>query len=901
MPEETLEELYDHLVQASVIEDIRNLQPASDLFSFGRTETDVEPLSQTQARRIIQHAAALSTSTDPRQQDRAYDIANRIRKAMVTKDDMLVLAAADYIMGKLGWFPSREIHHQRFKDATNQNFPRLPFWMDLEVAMHQDRNRLNLQDGSLTLTDFQYGWWRHLRQRKPTAFSAPTSAGKSFVLERFVAEVVLQARACVVYVVPTKALVRQVSQKIGQLIRTRNNRIPVRIAPVPIPLDQASNGAVFVFTQERLLAMTTAITNEMATPNLLIVDEAQEVSTPGRGVILEQAVQRAAALWPEMVVHFASPRVENPGILLDDVLHRSGHAHEEVRSPVSQNVILVSNEPNTLNENALQDETNGARQSYAWFSLARDGKFYPLGKRHLGQPIPTTDMDVKARLAAHVRTDDCVIIYCNAPAAAHQAANALMDRVPELPEHELEKMGPIIEAVAKGIHPRFELVEFLRKGIGIHYGAIPSNIRRLVEDAARDGLIRYLCSTSTLLQGINLPTRNIIMLKPTKGSKQPLLNHDFLNLAGRSGRMGRDFHGNVWVVEPESWQVKSYMARGNAPISTAFSKGVEGVATVVTDFIDTATKLDPDSYKRATVSGPFIGKILQDARRQQKAPGEILKAAGVDESNLFAASEKLESVLAALSSVDPSVLDAHPTVYPGFIKRLHDYLDEQEDLGAFVPRSKHREDPYEFLNLVMEPIRRELHGEQSKLFRRDAYLGTYWMQGTPLNVLINRHLSKYHRGAHGPKLQKAIRDFLKDLEKRVKFEMAQDLRIHHDVVESIVRRRLANDELDPGTARQYEALLADLTPLHLFLEFGTNDQLTVDLISLGLMRSTALKLADRRRLWSETQEYAQAEDLLKDLEGVRAAHVKAMQLEGEEILDLAVLLGKKESDLAGGL
>jgi hypothetical protein len=57
-----------------------------------------------------------------------------------------------------------------------------------------------------------------------------------------------------------------------------------------------------------------------------------------------------------------------------------------------------------------------------------------------------------------------------------------------------------------------------------------------------------------LLQGVNLPARNIFLFKPEKGSRTPTNADDFWNLAGRAGRLKKDIHGNVFLVSYDTWK-----------------------------------------------------------------------------------------------------------------------------------------------------------------------------------------------------------------------------------------------------------------------------------------------------------------------------------------------------------
>lgn len=73
---------------------------------------------------------------------------------------------------------------------------------------------------ALPVTDFQERIWDALAQQGDAALSAPTSAGKSFVLVRWLAQSLLSSDpgGVVAYVVPSRALINQVSRNIADIL-----------------------------------------------------------------------------------------------------------------------------------------------------------------------------------------------------------------------------------------------------------------------------------------------------------------------------------------------------------------------------------------------------------------------------------------------------------------------------------------------------------------------------------------------------------------------------------------------------------------------------------------------------------------------------------------------------------
>jgi hypothetical protein len=103
-------------------------------------------------------------------------------------------------------------------------------------------------------------------------------------------------------------------------------------------------------------------------------------------------------------------------------------------------------------------------------------------------------------------------------------------------------------------HP---LTKVVRKGIAFHHAALPVDMQAEIESAARAGQIRILVATSTLIEGINLPFKTVIVgrrgYSDAEGNDIELLAApDLLNAVGRAGRAGRETEGWMILAEQSS-------------------------------------------------------------------------------------------------------------------------------------------------------------------------------------------------------------------------------------------------------------------------------------------------------------------------------------------------------------
>ena len=74
---------------------------------------------------------------------------------------------------------------------------------------------------------------------------------------------------------------------------------------------------ILVFTQERLHFLANVLSDVLSI-DLLIVDEAHKIGDNQRGVILQDAIERATRANPKLKAVFISPATQNPEELLTD-------------------------------------------------------------------------------------------------------------------------------------------------------------------------------------------------------------------------------------------------------------------------------------------------------------------------------------------------------------------------------------------------------------------------------------------------------------------------------------------------------------------------------------------------------------------------------------------------------
>lgn len=103
--------------------------------------------------------------------------------------------------------------------------------------------------------------------------------------------------------------------------------------------------------------------------------------------------------------------------------------------------------------------------------------------------------------------------------------------------------------IAQNYHKDWLLVKALKNGIGIHHARIPRSIAQYIVQLFNEQKIKFLVCTSTLIEGVNTSTKNIICYDNRISGKK-IDYFTFNNIAGRSGRMFQHFIGEVYLLSP---------------------------------------------------------------------------------------------------------------------------------------------------------------------------------------------------------------------------------------------------------------------------------------------------------------------------------------------------------------
>lgn len=763
-------------------------------------------ISDADLVRSVQAATVLAASHDPERKRAAYTIA--ACAADLSRDDLPGLdGALRVVLTRMGNFPAIRT------SSGVQAFVRLPTQIAVAEELRRAGNRVDLQEMSLDLTDFQRALWDILIQGKNVAFSAPTSAGKSFILQAYLRKLAREGKlktAC--YIVPSRALIAQVSDSIAEW-RRADKLSHVSLVNVPLTAETPlATPAIYVLTQERLQATIGAHPEFVA--DIIICDEAQSVEDSARGVLLQNVIDTLLRKGPSAQAIFSGPNIRNLSVF-SEIFNIKLLRELQDRSPsVVQNLILVNTRSLIKGQLKLERFTSDADSA--------------IGSVEIGRALPTIKERL-VRVAERFGQAKPSIVYANGPANAEEVALGLADVFGDIVPSE--RLQQLIAFVKMAVHDHYDLATCLQRRVGFHYGRIPALVRRGVEAAFADGEIRYLVTTSTLIQGVNFPAANLFVCKPKKGNKLPLDPAEFWNLAGRAGRLGKEFQGNIFLIDYHEWDTKPANEGNEIEVQSALRRTLEKDLEAVEKC---AREPNPVAEAPALVNvEATFARLLSDHMTGRL--GLTLNQCAVsvaDQARLVAALD----VARARVSLPTDVISESPTVSALRQQRLADYIFKEingggmERLQELIPRHPRDPDAYRVLSEVFRVCHSEiLTLNAPKLHLRMAAIALKWMRGDPLPEIIEEN----HRRSNGAKLATSIRGTLKDIEEEIRFKYLR-LTICYLAVLSHVLKVVDKSEYLPS-----------LPALPSYLEVGASDSTMVSFVGLGVSRITARVLTEQ--------------------------------------------------------
>lgn len=819
----TLSDLRSWLMSEGVVGEVAalaKLTARADLCNLAPDPDAVDP-ARIDWQRLIFAGSILARSELRVDQEAALRIAVA---AISLVEDARVRDAGAVLLDKLSNFRAIDLAVGRGLIGDHRE-KRLGVSLRLETQRREmDRSVLVETTGRwMEVNDFQQRFWSGASEAMWLSASAPTASGKTFLILQWLVDQMGAAGAAIaIYLAPTRALVSEIEANLETLLKTVPGTI-VSSLPLRTKFDAARSGGsrlILVLTQERMHLLANVLGSEFSV-DLMIVDEAHKIGDDGRGVILQDAIERVTRLNREMKLVFISPATQNPGELLAD-------------APLGLRTVAIdSDAPTVLQNLILARQVRGKPRRWTLTARQRDVEI-EIGTLELAS-TPSSFAKRLAFVAAAVAGDrGGTLVYANGAAESEDIADLISQLQPDLPSVDPE-LAALAELARKGVHPSFRLAPLVERGVAFHFGNMPSLLRLEIERLFRLGKISFLVCTSTLVEGVNLSCRTIVVRGPRKGKGNPMEPHDFWNLAGRAGRWGDEFQGNIICLDPhdqEAWP-SGVPLRARYPIRRE-SDAVLQAGDDLIAFLDARLDSKPGEIENSDEFEQVGAYLLTTHMRL----GSIAQAE-FSKRHDPALIRKLDKVLASIAAsieISPELASRHSGVSAIGMQRLletfRSYAGEPDNL---LPVEVASDDSYDRFVTIMRRINASLFPAFEPDSRATVYaLIVYqWLMGRSLADIIRRNIAWHDKVGRKYTLPGIIRDTMGLVEQIARFRAPKYLSAYMDVLHlylvEIGRGDLIDHGLDIGTK----------------LEFGVSSQTLISLMELGLSRMSAVALYEK--------------------------------------------------------
>lgn len=821
-------------------------------------------LDQEALVRLLNSASVFAQTSDEENRDLAQQIA--VFASLASKEEE-VRDAAIHILSSLGNFPGLAK-----LQCISANV--LGLQTRIRNALLRELNSVDMAGKRVALTEFQLEVWESLRSRLATAISAPTSAGKSYVVMEYLCETAIAAeRFVALYIAPTRALLTEIQGKLEKRLASISKDL--RVTTVPVLDPEFRPKQIYVLTQERAQLLLSAV-DVTGMIDLVIVDEAQAIGDDSRGMILQDSVEKVRAGNPSARFLFLAPGASGFELVGDSVGLPNLQIQETGLSPVVQNRISVrfpiENE-HLVELDLVTSERIERIGSYTFergFALDEDAKL--------------------AAIAEEFGASGRSLVYATGAKNAEDLTSLIALNRKDKASAALNDLAKFIE---QHVHKQYSLARFVRHGVAFHYGNMPSLLREGIETSFREGQLDYLCCTTTLFQGVNLPARNVFIDTPTRGNKgAPLDEAALWNFAGRAGRLGEEVVGNVFLVNYENWDTKPLTKRAPFKIKVAFKDAIEKSFDNVISVLEIAAQPMPDENRpredeRITAAAGLV--LFRSAQGNLDAllSRTSLSLTSQQRAKLSNCADLALSQLGLPSEVLTSSWMVDPIALSHLLHRQKELIRKAE-FHKLLPVNPST-DAYKVYDSIFRRMFKHLGG--MRLTGEDArstrgYISHVtvtalkWMRGEPLTQLVHEAVKfKLSTTKKSPKskpeqavIDAAIRDMFTLIEQTIRFKLVQWAKAYVDLLRFAL---VAEGRAD---------LVPQVYDFSLALELGVSTVTGRSLIEFGLSRITASTIAalitdsslppDKVKAWIR----AQPEEMLSQLSSLIIAELRAKDL-----------------------
>lgn len=382
-------------------------------------------------------------------------------------------ALINHLIRKTGLFPYINVDTAIWEDQFVYDIFKVDVGFEKPVTLHRAQSLL----------------LKKLINNENIAVSAPTSFGKSFVIDAFIS---IKKPNNVVIIVPTIALTDETRRR----IYTKFAHLYKIITTTEVEL---SDNNIFIFPQERAINYVNKIKNL----DLLIIDEFYKAST-------DFDKERAPALIKAIL---------------------------QLGEKAKQKYFLAPN-ISTLKANPFTEDMEFCRLDFNTVFLEKYDLYKKINK----------DLELKSKYLLEILNikKTKTLIYAGTYADIDRVSDILIENIQPT---NSELLNDFADWLTVNYNKDWKLIDLINRATGIHNGQLHRSLSQLQIKLFEEKIgLDNIVSTSSIIEGVNTSAENVIIWR-NKNGRSRLNDFTYKNIMGRGGRMFRHFIGKIYILE----------------------------------------------------------------------------------------------------------------------------------------------------------------------------------------------------------------------------------------------------------------------------------------------------------------------------------------------------------------
>lgn len=368
-------------------------------------------------------------------------------------------------------------------------------YLNADTASWQDRYVYEIfkvdtgEKEKLTLHREQSAVLKKLLSGINLAVSAPTSFGKSFIVDAYIS---LNSPKNVVIIVPTIALTDETRRRLYKK-----------------------------FAREYKIITTTEV--ELAEKNIFIFPQ-------------------------ERAIHYVD-KIPELDILIIDEFYKASSTFDKERSPMLVKAIMKlgkkAKQKYFLAPNITSIDENPFTQDMEFYHLDFNTVFL---EKHDFSKVVGSNEELKSSKLLEILSEKekKTLIYAGTYSNIEKLANLF------LTNYNIQQEELLIEFskwLSDNYNFNWNLTNLVKRGIGIHNGRLHRSLSQIqIKLFEEEKGIKNLISTSSIIEGVNTSAENVIIWSNKNGTAK-IKDFTYKNIMGRGGRMFKHFIGKIYILD----------------------------------------------------------------------------------------------------------------------------------------------------------------------------------------------------------------------------------------------------------------------------------------------------------------------------------------------------------------